>query len=259
MKTFGLVLGLGIITLTSGCVTSHPTPEDIVTDCGTPDQCWARVLKENVNAKGQVNFGAVSANRAALQRYVHFLAADSPFNKPEKYENADARMAYYLNSYNALAMWGVIVNGIPKDFDGFFKRLSFFKLNEFEIGGKHVSLFDYENNVIRKVGDPRVHFALNCMSVGCPRLPQEPYPVQGLDKVMTAGAIEFFNSPTYLRIDRSNKTASVSEILKFFTGDFVGEGKSPSLIAFINKYSTEKIPEDFEVDFIPYNWTINRQ
>jgi hypothetical protein len=243
----------------SGCVTTHRTPDEPAAAGCEPQACWSELLKQHVNSKGQVNFDAVRTDRAKLAAYVRFIAAESPWNRPEAYSDPEARLAYYLNSYNALAMWGVLENGMPRDFDGFFKRLGFFKLNEYEIGGRFISLYDYENDVIRKVGDPRVHFALNCMSVGCPRLPQEPFPAKNLDNILHAGALEFFNSSQHLRIDHGTKTAHVSEILKFFTGDFVGEGKAPDLISYINKYASEKIPADYQLAFIPYDWTVNRQ
>jgi hypothetical protein len=255
IKSMALAATVGL----SACVTTHQTPKELSVDCGTPDDCWAQVLKRHVNAKGQVNFDAVAQDKSALETYVRYIASESPKSNPEKFPSSDDKMAYYLNSYNALAMWGVIENGIPKDFDSFFKRLSFFMFNEFQIGGSYTSLYDYENDVIRSVGDPRVHFALNCMSVGCPRLPQQPFPVKNLNDTLEAAAFEFFRSPLYLQVDDKEKIVSISEILKFFTNDFVGEGKSPNLIAYVNKYSAKKIPENYEVKFIPYNWTINRQ
>jgi len=60
-------------------------------------------------------------------------------------------------------MYGVISKYIPVDFDSFFKQLSFFKLRLVVVGGQKTSLQDCENNVIRLLGEPRIHFSLNCM------------------------------------------------------------------------------------------------
>ena len=255
LKSMTLLSSLAL----GACVTTHQTPEEIKVDCGSPANCWSEVLKKHVNEKGQVNFDAVARDRAALSTYVRYIGSESPQSNPEKFVSSDEKLAYYLNSYNALAMWGVVENGIPQDFDSFFKRLGFFKFNEYNIGGIYTSLYDYENDVIRAVGDPRVHFALNCMSVGCPRLPKEPFLAKNLNDTLEAAALEFFGSPTYLRVNDEQKIVYISEILKFFTVDFVGPGKSPNLIAYVNKYSAKKIPETYEVEFIPYNWTVNRQ
>jgi len=51
----------------------------------------------------------------------------------------------------------------------------------------------------------------------------------------------------------------LSEIFRFYTADFVNERVAPSLVAYVNRYRTQKIPEDFAVEFIPYNWLMNTQ
>ena len=56
-----------------------------------------------------------------------------------------------------------------------------------------MSLYTYENDVIRPLGDPRVHVSLNCMVRGCPRLPRSPFSGKVLQKQLEALAIEFFN------------------------------------------------------------------
>lgn len=260
MKTPRILIAHLFFVFLVGCVTTHKTPDEQVgAECGTPDACWAEVLKKHVNSKGQVNFSGIDKDSAALKVYVNYIARVSPFNTPEQFSDPKEKLAYFINSYNALAMWGVLVNDIPKGFDSFFKRLSFFKLNEYNIGGSYISLYDYENDFIRKVGDPRIHFALNCMSVGCPRLPQEIFSAENLDESLTAAAVEFFGSPLYLRIAHNEKTVYVSEILDFFTDDFVNPNQSPNLIEYINKYGPEKIPADYALKFIPYDWTVNKQ
>jgi hypothetical protein len=78
-------------------------------------------------------------------------------------------------------MYGVVYHKIPSDFNRFIDRARFFKFTENNIGGKHISLYDYENKIIKPMGDPRVHFALNCMVVDCPRLPDKPFAPEILD------------------------------------------------------------------------------
>src|SRR5258708_24709809 len=87
-------------------------------------------------------------------------------------------------------MWGVLDGGVPKRF-GWFGRIRFFVLRKFTMGGRAISLYRLENSVIRPLGDPRVHFALNCMSVSCPRLPQSAFTANALDEQLAAAAREF--------------------------------------------------------------------
>jgi hypothetical protein len=73
-----------------------------------------------------------------------------------------------------LAMHGVVQAGIPDSLGG-FRKVSFFYLQKFNIGGKSMSLYHFENEVIRPLGEERVHFALNCMVIGCPKLPRSAF------------------------------------------------------------------------------------
>jgi hypothetical protein len=242
-----------LAVLVTGCSsTIRPPAVELPAE---PIGAWSSVLSRFVDAEGRVAFDRLKADRGELDKYVAYIAATRPDSFPEGNE----RLAYYLNSYNALAMYGVLEKGIPADLDGTFKRIRFFLLTDYVIGGEEVSLYSYENDTIRKLGEPRVHFALNCMSVGCPRLPQIPFQAASLDAELDRGAREFFNSSKYVQVDEKERVVRVSQILEFFTEDFVNDRQAKSLVEFVNRYREQRIPEDFEVEFIPYDWTINRQ
>jgi hypothetical protein len=249
-----------------GCTTFYGPPGSPAEVVSSPEArmkaaigAWDKVLVNHVDAQGRVNFVAVAKQPGDLHQFVQFIASVSPETHPDLFADAQRRLAFYLDSYNALAMYGVIQRGIPDGFTSFFSRAGFFKFTEYQIGGKAVSLYDYENNLIRKLGDPRVHFTLNCMSVGCPRLPQYAFLTVDLEKELDRSAKEFFSSEKYLQVDASKKVVRVSEILKFFTEDFVNPRVAPSLISYINRYAPKPIPEDYDVEFIPYDWRINKQ
>jgi hypothetical protein len=115
--------------------------------------------------------------------------------------------------------------------------------------------------VIRPLGEPRIHFALNCMVRACPRLPQVPFTAAALDRQLETAAREFFDQELHVVVDTERKTVRFSQILEFYTADFVGESKDPmaDLIAYCNRYRSEPIPLDYRVEFIPYDWTLNSQ
>jgi Protein of unknown function, DUF547 len=246
-------LMVGMLLILSGCASTIRPPGTV--GGADPQAAWAAVLATFVDQEGRVAFDRLKVERQALDQYVAYIAA----TPPEVFPEGPQRLAYYLNSYNALAMFGVIERGIPSDLDGFLKRLRFFLLTKFVIGGKAISLYDYENDLIRKLGEPRVHFALNCMSIGCPRLPQAPFLGESLNAQLDAQAREFFNSSKYVQVVPERGVARLSEILDFFTDDFVNERVAGTLLEFVNRYRFEKIPEHYRVEFIPYDWTINRQ
>jgi len=220
---------------------------------------WAHTLKQFVDWQGQVDFKSLAEQPESLNLYVSYLAQISPEKNPKQFATREQRLAYYLNSYNALAMYGVIHAGIPTDFDSISDRAKFFIFTNFILGGKEISLYDYENKIIRPLNEPRVHFALNCMVRACPRLPQAPFEASTVDESLSALTREFVNSSKHVQIIRSSGIVRISEIFKFYTEDFIGPGKADSLIAYINQYRNEPIDEKLKMEFIDYDWTINAQ
>ena len=247
----------GIALLAAACSTQLPAPTlTAAPSAAAPLDSYARVLQRYVDERGRTDFQGVARDRAPLDDYVAYVYRTSPENNPEQFPTQDARLAYYLNSYNALAMYNVVQSGIPASLSG-LKKVGFFYFTDVKVGDKTMSLYDYENDVIRQQGEERVHFALNCMAAGCPRLPRYPFPSENLDAELDKQAHFFFSESRNLRVDPDKKTVYVSEILSFFTKDFLK--KKPTLIAYINQYASPPIPDDYKVEFIPYDWTINNQ
>ncbi|OGA47216.1 MAG: hypothetical protein A3F74_16515 [Betaproteobacteria bacterium RIFCSPLOWO2_12_FULL_62_58] len=217
---------------------------------------WTRVLRVFVNNQGEVDFRGLAKDPADLKAFVDFIAKVSPESNPALFPTMESRLAYHINAYNALAMYNVIDSGMPTSLSG-LRKVGFFVFKQFSIGGRTMSLYAYENEVIRPLGDERVHFALNCMAVGCPRLPKTPFTASELDDQLDREARRFFAEPRNLQRVPETKTVRLSEILKFYREDFLR--RSPNLIAYVIQYAREKIPEDYAVEFIGYDWTINDQ
>lgn len=220
------------------------------------EKLWTHVLAKNVNETGQIDFASLSRNRADLDRVVAFIAANDPVSRPAKFPGREARLAYYINAYNALAMYGVVDAGIPDSFGG-FRKFTFFYLRTFTIGGKSISLYDFENDVIRPIGEPRIHFALNCMVVGCPRLPRMAFTADKLEMQLDVAARTFIGESRNLRVNMEKRELWLSEIFKFYTKDFVA--REPSLVAYVNRYRSDKISADFVVRYLNYDWTVNKR
>ncbi len=222
------------------------------------EAAWADVLHRFVDDQGRVDFRGIAADPEALNRYVAFVWAVGPDTHPALFPDADSRLAHYINSYNALSMYTVIEKGIPEALDSLTKRAGFFVLTGITVGGEETNLYDYESDVIRALGEPRIHFALNCMAVSCPRLPQLPFSAERLDAELERETVRFFAEQRNLRVDPASRTVFLSEIVEdFFPEDFLAV--APSLIAYVNRYVDPDIPADFAVEGIPYDWTINAQ
>lgn len=259
MKRIWMVFLIGALALVSGCASVRAPVSSTPSAGAPPYEVWARVLQKHVDAEGRVNFAGLTNDRADLDRVVAFVYANGPNNRPDLFPTPPHVLAFHINAYNALSIYKVIETGIPETNAG-LRKVFFFAFGKVQVGGQPVSLYDYENKVIRPLGDPRIHMALNCMSVSCPRLPREPFLAEALDQQLERETKHFFSEPRNLNVDTLNKVVTTSEILKFFSEDFLL--KAPSLIAFINRYrdsASAKIPEDFRVEYFPYDWTINRQ
>ena len=258
---FALRLGtlVLLVMLTSACATRVPAPSVEQAPALSPQAAydiWDGVLNRFVDRRGRVDFAALADDRAALDRFVAWVYRVGPDSHPERFADRDAVLAYHINAYNALAMYNVLESGIPERL-GFLARVRFFALRKVQVGGRPISLLDYENDVIRPLEEPRIHFALNCMVVACPTLPREPFRADTLEARLEREAHAFFADPKHLRVDDEARVVHVSEILDFYTGDFTRP--AGSLIAYINRYRDPDIPGDYEVRFIDYDWTVNKQ
>jgi hypothetical protein len=245
-----LIIGV-LFLLTSACATRVPLPDapPATTD---PKAAWARTLAEHVDERGKIDFVGVAAEPKDLETWVGYVARVSPRSHPALFPTPHDRLAYYIDAYNALAMYGVIRSGaIPK------QKIRFFLLRRYLVGNEEMSLYALENDVIRPLGEARVHFALNCMAKSCPRLPREPWDAARLEEQLQAAAVEYFNTPYDVQIDDAARRVHVSELMEFYEEDFLKE--APSLIDYVNQFRKQPIPIDYSVEFIPFNWKLNKQ
>ncbi len=220
---------------------------------------WSKTLERFVDDQGRTDFIELAKDSAELEKFVAFIASTSPGSHPELFPTKEDVLAYHINTYNALAMHQVIAKKIPKDFNSFFKRVAFFKLRKITIGQKKTSLYDYENKVIRALDEPRIHFALNCMVRDCPRLPQEPFLADTLDKQLDDVTREFFSKEKHFRINDDARSVHLSWIVDYYAEDFVASGKTKDLVPYVNTYLNRPIPEEYKIHVIKYDWTINQQ
>jgi hypothetical protein len=170
------------------------------------------------------------------------------------------RFAFYINAYNAWTI-KLILTAYPditsiKDLGSWLQ--SPWKKKICRIDGKLLSLDHIEHEILRPVfKDPRVHFAINCASRGCPPLRPEPYTGKKLDQQLTSATQAFLNDPqkTYLK----NETLFVSKIFKWFAEDFNND-----IDGFITKYATNPLKTQLtsttgkvRVEYLDYDWSLN--
>jgi hypothetical protein len=248
-----LLVALLSLALLPGCATVVPAPAVPPPTAAEAEAAFARVLAQHVDERGYVDFAALARQPTDLERYVAYVAR-TPL---DSLAHGTERLAHAINSYNALSMYNVLLLGVPDSHAGAAK-IRFFVLRKFDIGGQPLSLYSYENDWIRPLGDPRVHFVLNCSAVSCPKLPRVPFSAAGLEVELEREAYAFFARPDTLRIDHATQTVWVSEILDFFAEDFVPAHAS-TLLAYIDRYAQPPVPQHYRLRFIPYDWTIANQ
>jgi hypothetical protein len=259
-----IVLLLGLIAGVWGAIATQLVSSQSLANPGPPaalridawQGTWSRVLNRHVDARGRIDFAGLAGDHAELDEVVKFIVAVDPVSSPARFPTPNSRLAYYIDAYNALAMHGVLEAGVPKRFD-WLGRVRFFYFRKFIVGGQQISLYSLENDVIRPLGDPRVHFALNCMSVSCPRLPQLAFTAGGLDRELDAAAREFVGDDRNVAVDRERREVKLSAIFKFYTKDFLAQ--APSLLAYVNRYRAQQIPLNNKVVFMDYDWSVNDQ
>ena len=248
-------MGFGLLSLIS-ITTPAPAEGAANLSIGEWEALWTKVLIRHVDDSGRIDFDALSHDHADLDRVVAFIAAVDPASQPERFTDRQSQLAFYINAYNALAMYGVVQAGVPESLGGLTK-FTFFYLQRFTVGGKSISLYKFENDVIRPLGEERVHFALNCMVVSCPRLPRVAFSAAGLDGQLDTAARSFIGDSRNVWIEHAKREVWLSAIFDFYTADFLAH--APSLIAYVNRYRAVQVPADFKVRFLEYHWTVNHR
>ncbi len=225
---------------------------------------WNQLLNKHVDANGYVDYTAWRASAAdqkLLDDYLSYLSAASFGGNPAR----EAQIAYWINAYNA-----VTVKGILKEYPTTSIRNHTAKIYGYNIwkdlqllvAGKPYSLDSMEHEVLRKMGEPRIHFAIVCASIGCPRLMNEAYTADRLEEQLTANAQAFFADPTKFVADARTGTLSVSPILSWFGTDFGADSSAQmKAIAPYLPESAQPLAKNgaAKVKFLDYDWGLNDQ
>jgi hypothetical protein len=206
---------------------------------------WDKLLKAHVVAGpdglNRVAYANLKKEHAALKGYVAALQKVDPatLDKPEQF-------AFWVNLYNAKTI-DVVLDKYPvksiKDVSlgGGLKSLvggGPWQAKIMKVSGVDLTLDDIENTILRPIyGDNRVHYTVNCASVGCPNLSTEAYTGAKLEAMLEAGAKAFINSPRGVLIEGDKIKAS--SIYDWFRADF--GGSEATVIEHLKKYASPEL------------------
>ena len=215
---------------------------------------YAQLLQRYVE-NGVVDYQGFKSEEAALDRYLEVLAQIDP-----EALSRDDRFAFYVNAYNAWTI-KLILSRYPdlrsiKDLGSLLR--SPWKKKFVRINGSVLTLDNIEHDILRpQFKDPRVHFAVNCASIGCPPLLNEPFTGDRLDAQLNGAAKDFINDPQ--RNHLKDNVLYVSKIFKWFAADF-----NRDIPAFFQQYAQEPMKtelrtraSEIKVKYLDYDWSLN--
>jgi uncharacterized membrane protein YdjX (TVP38/TMEM64 family) len=227
----------------------------------------------NVVEPPLVDYGRLQASREGLDRYLATLAATD--GAALSGASRDAQLAFWLNAYNA-CMLRLVVDHYPiRKNEGFFDRLKntfadrpdnsvwqiadVFTGEHCTIAGEPRSQDEIEHEIIRPMGDPRIHFAVNCAARGCPPLRAEAYTSDALDAQLDDNVRRFMRDPGHFELDREAGRMKLNRVLEWFGDDF---GGGDGLRVFFSGYLEDDL-RDFvldtstKIEFLDYDWVLN--
>lgn len=219
---------------------------------------WTTLLQKYVEDNGYVNYEGFQKDTAQLRAYLNILSQNAP---NDSLWTKSEQLAYWLNTYNAYTV-DLILRHYPigsiKDIGGSL-QVPFINtpwdIKFIQINGEAYDLNNIEHNILRKnFNEPRIHFAINCASISCPKLRKEAYTGERVEQQLEEQALIFINDSTKNSI-RPN-SLEISKLFSWFSEDFEREG---SIIPFLNKYAKVKIAEDASISFKSYDWGLNEQ
>lgn len=216
---------------------------------------WTTLLKKYVSIDGKVDYKGFKQDKALFEMYLNLLSEHRP--DPDKWTKEE-QIAYWINAYNAFTI-KLIIDHYPLESIKDITKVNIplvsspWTIKFFKIGGEDFDLDKIEHKILRKdFNEPRIHFAVNCASVSCPKLRNEAYSAEKLDEQLDSQAKHFLNESG--KNELSKNELKLSKIFKWFTGDFT---QDQTLIEFLNRYSEVEISEDAKIDYLEYSWELN--
>ena len=225
---------------------------------------WQKLLQQYLknNHPSGVNrfdYGGVSeADAELLENYLQSLQDLDP----REYSKAEQK-AYWINFYNALTIQVILneypVKSILKTGEKFFS-IGPWNDELVEVAGEELTLNDIEHRILRPIWkDARLHFAVNCASIGCPNLQQQVFTAANTEEMLDRAAQEYLSHSRGAQFDRKGRLV-LSEIFDWYGVDFGPDEKS--VIKAISQYAPEALAAKMrnhkgKVKY-DYDWDLNK-
>ena len=271
---FGLVVMalVGVVYVVSGDTVharrvfrgrSWPSTELVSIDA-IDHRPWDTLLLRFVDGAGNVDYAGWKDSRADVRSLDDYLSALSRA-QPEREARREARLAFWINAYNALTIRGILDEypaAIP-DHEAWLGRFSFWTDLLLHVGDSDYSLTQIEQELLRPMREPRIHFALVCGARGCPRLLNRAYESGKLERQLRENSRDFFADPQKLKYDPSTGQLRLSPILKWYAKDF-GESEQEvweTIAPYLPDEVTRQRPGaiGLSASYLDYDQSLNEQ
>lgn len=218
------------------------------------DALLVRYVQESPDGINRVDYAALKANDAAtLKRYLASMQAIDITQFPR-----DEQFAYWVNLYNAATVDAIVANyplNSIRDIGPL--DLGPWKDKVLKVNGKELSLDDIEHGILRPIWkDVRVHYAVNCASLGCPNLAAKAFTGAQLEQMLEAAASDFINHQRGFA--RKGGRLVGSSIYDWYGSDW---GNQDNILDHARKYANGKtlllLASSSKIDEFEYDWTLN--
>jgi len=263
-----------------GAVTVFPVSQWVRADADPADlfSPFGRLLERYLIEKGLPGGGLATAfrYRAALEdpaiaQHLADQRARLRAFDPGQLDTRERAIAFWLNGYNFFMLAhiletprrGLLVTSV-RDYGSLINPYRVFGRRLFDIGGRAYSLDEVEkeillgeNYIARGWFDARVHFAVNCASVGCPPLRKQVYRADNVDRLLTENTRRALLTPRHMMF--AGDTLYLSQLFEWYEGDFVRE--SGSVRDFLKAYTDPPLHARLDaaprIRYIDYDWALN--
>lgn len=226
---------------------------------------FTNILSKYVK-NGFVDYKSLKSNKS-LDEYLKQLVNTNPDKL-----NINEKLAFWINAYNAFTLQVILENYPIESINelhtggriiGHILGKTVWDKEFITINNKKYSLNDIEHKILRKMDEPRIHFAIVCASTSCPPLRNEAFEPDKISAQLQSQAIEFINDNSRNSFDLKNRKAYLSKIFDWFDEDF-GDSEKEVL-----KYASQFIPEniskdiknnlsEWEISYKDYDWNLNK-
>lgn len=228
-----------------------------------PHDAWDALLRRHVDELGRIDYSAWRASTtdlAALDEYLALLSRGDPNRDVPR----TARLAFWINAYNALTVRGILREYPTSSIQNHMSRWGGYDIWRhllLTVGDDDYSLGRIEHQLLRPLHEPRIHFAIVCGSRGCPRLRNGAYASSDLERQLDDKARDFFADPQKLEFNRATGELRLSPIMKWYADDF-GSDQS-AMLKTITPYLHEDVARQLNdranvrIEYADYDWSLN--